>query len=56
LISTTGIVTGRRYPVREALQPDSPAVRRPDGGVHRLPALTVALDLAVLELDPRPIL
>jgi hypothetical protein len=33
-----------------------PAVGRADGGVHRVPALTVALDPAVRKLDPRPLL
>src|SRR5580693_178373 len=40
-------------PLRERTQPDLPAPVRADRVAHRLPAVAVAVDVTVLELDPR---
>jgi hypothetical protein len=40
--------------VREPLQQRVPAVRRADRVAHLLPAVTVAVEVAVLQLDARP--
>jgi hypothetical protein len=47
--------SGRSFGVGEQPQAAAPSLGRPHGVAHLLPALAVALEVAVLELDARPI-